>query len=72
MSKRKIRSAAKKRGVTVVDAHYAWRATPGEMVPGWQVEFGPELDDEILDFETAADVIEFIETAELAAQAKGE
>ena len=67
MSKRKILAAAKKRGISIASAHYGWTATPGEMVPGWEIQFGPELDDEIEDFATAAEAIEFIESAELIA-----
>ena len=65
MSKRKILSAAKQRGITIVSAHYGWSATPGEMVPSWEIQFGPELDDEICDFANAAEAVEFIETAEM-------
>lgn len=65
MAKRDILRAAKRRGVTIVDAHYYWTATPGEMVPQWEIQFGPELDDETEFFENTKEAIEFIETAEL-------
>lgn len=65
MSKRDILRAAKKRGITIVSADYQWVATPGEVVPEWQIHFGPELDDEIEFFGNAKEVIEFIESAEI-------
>lgn len=66
MSKRKITAAAKRKGLTVIEANYGWQPTPGEMVPGWQVQFGPEADelygeDEHQDFESTADALEWIE-----------
>ena len=60
MSKRAILRAARQRGITIVSASYGWTATPGEMVPQWEIEFGPELDDEIEYFSNAAEAIEFI------------
>jgi hypothetical protein len=64
VSKRAILRAAAKRGITIRSAHYDWQATPGEMVPGWTIQFGPELDNEIEDFANAKEAIEFIEQAE--------
>lgn len=66
MSKRKIIAAAKRKGLTVVSATYGWQATPGEMVPGWQVQFGPEVDelyaeDEFQDFDSTQDALNWIE-----------
>jgi len=65
MSKRKIIAAAKRKGLTVESAHYGWTATPGEMVPGWEVQFGPEMDaifaeDEIQYFDNSAEALEWI------------
>lgn len=65
MSKRSILRAAKRRGISIQSAHYGWTATPGEMVPGWEIQFGPELDNEIMDFENSAEAIEFIASADL-------
>lgn len=67
MGKRAILSAAKKRGITIVSADYYWTATPGEMVPQWEIRFGPEFDDEIEFFENSAEAVEFIESTELIA-----
>ena len=67
MGKRAILSAAKKRGITIRSAEYYWAVTPGEMVPEWQIQFGPELDDEIEFFDNAAQAVEFINNAELIA-----
>lgn len=69
MSKRKIIAAAKRKGLTVESAHYGWTATPGEMVPGWEVQFGPEMDaifaeDEIQYFDNSAEALEWIEALE--------
>ncbi|WWW37220.1 hypothetical protein V8017_11430 [Stenotrophomonas rhizophila] len=69
MSKRKIIAAAKRKGLTVESAHYGWTATPGEMVPGWEVQFGPEMDaifaeGEIQYFDNSAAAIEWIEALE--------
>ncbi len=66
MSKRKIIAAAKRKGLTVLSAIYGWQATPGEMVPGWQVQFGPEVDelfaeDEFQDFDSTQDALDWIE-----------
>lgn len=65
MSKREIIAAAKRQGLTVESAHYGWTATPGEMVPGWEVQFGPEMDElfaekEIQYFDNAAEAVEWI------------
>lgn len=60
MAKREILRAAKKNGVTVVSAEYFWTATPGEMVPMWQIQFGPEMDDEIQDFESSQEAVDWI------------
>lgn len=65
MSKRSILRAAKRRGISIQSAHYGWTTTPGEMVPGWEIQFGPELDNEIMDFENSAEAIEFIASADL-------
>ncbi len=67
MGKRAILSAAKKRGITIRSAEYYWTPTPGEMVPQWEIEFGPELDDEIEFFDNSAQAVEFIENAEILA-----
>jgi len=69
MSKRKIIAAAKRKGLTVESAHYGWTATPGEMVPGWEIQFGPEMDaifaeDEIQYFDNSVKAIEWIEALE--------
>ncbi len=69
MSKRKIIAAAKRKGLTVESAHYGWTATPGEMVPGWEVEFGPEMDAifaeaETQYFDNAAEALEWIKALE--------
>lgn len=61
MSKRDIPRAAKRAGLTVVSAHYSWTATPGEMMPQWEVEFGPELDGEIEYFGNTQEVIDYIQ-----------
>ncbi|MBB3802009.1 hypothetical protein FHR47_002257 [Xanthomonas arboricola] len=61
MSKRDILRAAKRVGVTIISAHYSWTATPGEMAPQWEVEFGPELDGEIEHFGNTQEVIDYIE-----------
>lgn len=65
MAKREIMRAAKKRGITVVSADYYWTANPGEMVPQWEIQFGPELDDEVEYFSNSAEAVEFIESAEI-------
>ena len=69
MSKRKIIAAAKRKGLTVESAHYGWTATPGEMVPGWEVQFGPEVDAifaeaELQYFDNSTQAIEWIEQLE--------
>lgn len=69
MSKRKIIAAAKRQGLTVESAHYGWTATPGEMVPGWEVQFGPEMDElfaeeEIQYFDNAAEAVDWIDGLE--------
>ncbi len=65
MSKRKIIAAAKRKGLTVESAHYGWATTPGEMVPGWEVQFGAEIDEifaeaEIQYFDNSTDAVEWI------------
>lgn len=60
MGKREILAAAKKHGVSIVRADYFWTATPGEMIPIWQIEFGPEMDDEIEDFSNSQEAIDWI------------
>lgn len=60
MSKQDILRAAKKNGVSIVSAHYGWSATPGEMVPGWEIQFGPEMDDEIEDFANSKEAVDWI------------
>ena len=60
MAKREILRAAKKNGVTIVSADYFWTPTPGEMVPMWEIQFGPEMDDEIKDFENSREAIDWI------------
>ncbi len=67
MSSRKIIAAAKRKGLAVESAHYGWTATPGEMVPGWEVQFGPEIDElfaeyEIQYFDNSAEAVEWIES----------
>ena len=37
MAKRDIMRAAKRAGMEIKDAIFSWQATPGEMVPGWDV-----------------------------------
>jgi len=69
MSKRKIIAAAKRKGLTVESAHYGWTATPGEMVPGWEVQFGPEMgaifaEAELQYFDNSAEALEWIEALE--------
>lgn len=66
MSKRDILRAAKQRGITIQSAHYGWAATPGEMVPQWEIYFGPELDSEIEYFTNSQEAIDFINEAELS------
>ncbi len=66
MSKRDILRVAKKNCVSIVSADYFWTPTPGEMVPMWQVEFGPEMDWEIRDFADSQEVCDWI--AENAAE----
>lgn len=61
MSKRDILRAAKRAGLTVASAHHSWTATPGEMMPQWEVEFGPELDGEIEYFGNTQEVIDYIQ-----------
>lgn len=66
MSKRKIIAAAKRKGLSVVSAHYGWTATPGEMVPGWEVQFGSEIDEifaeaEFQDFDSTQHALDWIE-----------
>ncbi|MDR7193384.1 hypothetical protein [Luteimonas terrae] len=72
MAKREILRAAKKRGITIVSADYSWTATPGEMVPQWEIVFGPELDDEIEFFSNSAEAVAFIESAVLTPRDVGE
>ena len=72
MGKRAILSAAKKRGITIRSAEYYWTVTPGEMVPEWEIQFGPELDDEIEFFDNAAQAVEFINNADCGSQAYAE
>lgn len=67
MAKRDILRAAKRRGITIVFAEYYWTVTPGEMVPQWEVSFGPELDHETEFFADTTEAVEFIESAELSA-----
>lgn len=74
MSKRKIIAAAKRKGLTVESAHYGWTSTPGERVPGWEVQFGPEMDAifgklEIQYFDNSTEAIEWIEALEPASDA---
>lgn len=74
MSKRKIIAAAKRKGLTVESAHYGWTATPGEMVPGWEIQFGPEIDElfveaEIQYFGNSAEALEWIEALEPVSEA---
>lgn len=66
MSKRKIIAAAKRKGLTVESAHYGWSATPGEMVPGWEVQFGPEIDElfceaELQYFDSTSEALQWLE-----------
>jgi hypothetical protein len=68
MAKRDILRAARGRGISIVSAHYGWTATPGEMVPQWEIHFGPELDDETKYFEHTAAAVAFIESAEICEQ----
>ena len=42
------------------------------MVPEWQIQFGPELDDEIEFFDNAAQAVEFINNADCGSQAYAE
>lgn len=65
MAKREIMRAAKKRGITILSAHYGWTPTPGEMVAHWEIQFGPELDDEVEYFQSSAEAVEYIESAEI-------
>ena len=65
MGKRAIFSAAKKRGITIQSAEHYWTPTPGESVAQWEVQFGPELDDEIEFFESSSEVVAYIEEFEL-------
>ncbi|WP_431780065.1 hypothetical protein [Stenotrophomonas maltophilia] len=44
MSKRKIIAAAKRRGLSVVNAAWEWTVGGGERYPHWVVDFGPEID----------------------------
>ena len=66
MSKRKIIAAAKRKGLTVISAVYSWQATPGEMVPGWEVQFGEEIEEMYcesswMDFDDTAHALQWIE-----------
>ncbi|WP_153066327.1 hypothetical protein [Xanthomonas arboricola] len=72
MSKRDILRAARRRGITIESAHYSWTATPGEMVPQWEIYFGPELDRETEYFTKSEEAIEFINEVELSAAAGGD
>ncbi|WP_414609908.1 hypothetical protein [Stenotrophomonas pavanii] len=45
MSKRKIIAAAKRRGLSVVNAAWEWTVGGGERYPQWVVDFGPEIDE---------------------------
>ncbi|MFS8372409.1 hypothetical protein JH314_08265 [Xanthomonas campestris] len=65
MAKRDIVRAAKRRGITIESADYYWTATPGEMVPQWEIRFGPELGHEIEFFADTSEAVEFIESSEL-------
>ncbi|HDS1140106.1 TPA: hypothetical protein QDZ75_004183 [Stenotrophomonas maltophilia] len=65
MSKKSIIAAAKKRGLTVESLYYGWTVTPGERVPGWEVQFGPEIDqlfaeEEIQYFDNSNEAVEWI------------
>lgn len=77
MGKRAIMAAAKRAGVTIVDAWYGWHPTPGESVPGWSITFGPELDGEFMEFDNSTEAVEWIdenaaEEATLIAAANGD
>lgn len=66
MSKRAIFAAAKRKGLTVESAHYGWTTAPGERVPGWELQFGEEIDelyveDTIQYFDNAASAVEWID-----------
>lgn len=71
MGKRAILRAAKKRGITIVAADYYWTVVPEEHIAQWEINFGPELDYETEFFDNAAQVVEFIENAELVAAQPG-
>lgn len=77
MSKRKIIAAAKRAGLKVVSAEYAWVPNPGEMVAEWEVEFCDDIDDlyaefPIQYFSNSAEAIEWIESLQPAQQTKEE
>jgi hypothetical protein len=45
VSKRKIAAAAKRKGLTVVNASWGWTAGDWESYQQWEVQFGPEIED---------------------------
>jgi len=64
MAKREITRAAKRAGFAVTEAHYGWTATPGEMVPSWEIQFHPVGDEEgydIKDFASTREAVEFFD-----------
>ena len=73
MSRRDIERALRAKDIQWVHLQYGWQATPGEMVPGWDLILTSECEDEIAlhdpdfddwepDFRNTAEVLEWIET----------
>ncbi len=69
MSKRKILAACKRKGVSLVDAYYAWIPEPGESVPCWTLILTEESRalfgvDSMNIFDNVAAALEWIEELE--------
>lgn len=66
MSARRIVAAAKRRGLSVVYAHWGWAAGDYDSHREWMVEFGPEIDelygeDEIQSFVDTSEALQWLE-----------
>lgn len=69
MSKRKILSAMRRKGLAAKNVVYEWTPTPGESVPCWTVELTTESADlfgetEFHQFDTLKDVLDWIDELE--------
>ncbi|TPG50655.1 hypothetical protein EAH75_04245 [Rhodanobacter glycinis] len=66
MSKRKILSAMKRKGIQVERISYEWEPTPGESVPAWNIQLSAEVADsfgelEFNQFDSLRDVLEWVD-----------